>query len=179
MIRSIRAYFLSRALREKILLGAFIAIGLLWWLSAFGSRAGAFWREQHTMTLRLNEQAEWIKNKSKIEETAERTAGKLDPTKTLNANQLATTLLQLANEAGLKSPSLSGSPTTTRSGQFAIHTATFLIRTAEWGDLVKFYEALQKRAPYIAVDQFNLTAAPNNPAQLNLQLRAESVEILQ
>jgi hypothetical protein len=178
MIRSLRAYFLSRALREKLLLVAFVAIGLLWWLSAYSTRANVFWRSYKSDSSRLAEQEQWIRNRTQIEQAMHTAAGKLDPTHTLNANQLATTLQQLANEAGLKNAQLSGTPTTTRSGQFAIHTANYLIRAAEWESLVKFYEALQQRAPYIAVDQFNLTAAANNPAQLTLGLRAESVEVV-
>lgn len=179
MIRSLRAFFLARALREKLLLVAFIAIGLLWWGSAYLTRAGVFWRDQRSTRVRLTEQAEWIRNRVKIEENAHTAAAKLDQTKTLNAIQLATALQQLANEAGLRNAQLSGQPVTTKSGQFAIHTANYVIRGAEWEPLVKFYEALQKRAPYIAVDQFNLGAAPNNPSQLTLQLKAESVEIVQ
>ena len=178
MIRSLRAYFLSRALREKLLLVAFIAIGLIWWLSAYSNRAGGFWREYRAGSLRLTEQNEWIRNRTKIEQDMHTAAGKLDSTKTLNANKLATTLQQLANEAGLKDARLSGTPSTARSGQFAIHTATYTIRAAEWENLVKFYYAVQAYAPYIAVDQFNLTAAANNPAQLTLSLKAESVEIV-
>lgn len=179
MIRSFRAFFLSRALREKLLLVAFIAIGLFWWLSSYTTRASTFWRDQRATRARLAEQAEWIRNRTKIEENAHNAAAKLDPTKTLNAIQLATALNQLANEAGLgRSAQLSGTPVTTKSGQFAIHTATYVIRGAEWEALVKFYEALQKRSPYIAIDQFNLAAAPNNPSQLTLSLKAESVEIV-
>lgn len=178
MIRSLRAYFLARALREKLLLVAFIAIGLAWWLSAYTSRASAFWREQRNTTTQLRIQEEWIRNKTRIEGDAQRAAARLDQTKTLNANQLAATLQQLANEAGLRNAQLQGMPRTTRSGQFAIHTARYRINGAEWQSLVKFYESLQRRAPYIAVDLFNLQALPNNPAQLTLDLSAESVEIL-
>lgn len=178
MIRSLRAYFLSRALREKLLLVLFVVIGLLWWSSAFSGRATGFWRDQRVTTLRLAEQTEWIRNRTKIEQNANTAAAKLDSTRTLNAIQLATALQQLASEAGLRNAQLSGTPLTTRSGQFAIHTANYVIRGAEWEALVKFYEALQKRAPYIAVDQFNLAAAVNNPAQLTLSVKAESVEIV-
>lgn len=178
MIRSLRAYFLGRALREKLLLVAFIAIGLLWWLSAFSTRTGTFWREQRTTSLRLREQGEWIKNRSQIETAADRAAARLEPTKTLNLNQLQTTVGQLASDAGLRNAGTSGPGVTTRSGQFAIHTAGFTIRGAEWEALEKFYQALQQRAPYIAVDQFILSAQPNNPAQLTLGLRVESVEIV-
>ena len=54
MMRVIRHYFLTRALREKLLLMAFLAIGVLWWLSAFGRHAGAFLRETDRKSTRLN-----------------------------------------------------------------------------------------------------------------------------
>lgn len=177
MMRALRHYFLTRALREKLLLVAFIAIGALWWLSAFGTRAGTLWRDQHRTTLRLAEQAQWIKNRTKIEETAQKTAQRLDPAKTLNGNQLVTTVAQIASEAGLKN-TVSGTPTTERSGQFAVHTAEYNINQAEWDPLKTFYEALQQRSPYISVERFMLSAAANAPAKLTLSLKVVSVEIV-
>lgn len=181
MIRSVRAYFLSRALREKLLLVAFIAIGVLWWLSAFATRGGVFWRDQRLTTSRLAEQAQWIKSRTLIEETAKKTASQLDPTRTLNGNQLVTTVSQLANEAGLKSIQTNGGIVTTTSGQFAVHSQEFTIRSIDgasgWEALKKFYEALQKRSPYIAMERFTLLASAGNPAQLTLVLKVASVEI--
>lgn len=176
-MRALRHFFLTRALREKLLLVAFIGIGALWWLSAFSTRAGGFWRDQHRTTLRLKEQAQWIKNGPRIEETAQKTAQRLDPAKTLNGNQLVTTVAQLASDAGLKN-TVSGTPTTERSGQFAVHTAEFNINQAEWEPLKSFYEALQQRTPYIAVERFMLSSAPNAPARLTLSLKVVSVEIV-
>ena len=178
MIRAIRHFFLTRALREKLLLVTFIGIGVLWWFSAFGKRAGTFWREQRSTTARLAEQAQWIKNRTNIEKTAQKTAERLDPARTLNGNQLVTTLVQLATEAGLKN-TVSGTPTTEKSGQFTIHTAEYNINPAEWEPLKNFYEALQKRTPYVSVERFILTAAPNAPAKLTLNLKVVSFEIVQ
>jgi hypothetical protein len=177
MIRSARAYFLSRALREKLLLVAFVAIAALWWASSFSSRASAFWQQQRTTTLRLKEQSEWIKNQTTIEETAKKTASRLDPTKTLNRNQLVTTVTQLATDAGVKTIQTSGSGVTKTSGQFAVHSQEFVVRNVEWDSLSKFYEAIQRRSPYVSLERFTLNAAPNNPAQLTLSLKVTSVEI--
>lgn len=178
MIRTLRAFFLSRALREKLLLVAFVAIGLAWWGSTYTTRASTFWREQRATTSRLGEQQEWIRNKTRIEESAQRAAGQLDSTKTLNANQLVAAMQQIANDTGLKNFSLSGQPQTQPGTQFALHTANFVASRADWESIQKFYGALQQRAPYIAVDQFNLSSNPNNQAQLTLGLRVESVEIV-
>lgn len=181
MIRSLRAYFLSRALREKLLLLAFVGIGFVWWLSSFGTRAGLFYREQQRTAFNLKDQALWINNKASIEKNAETAAGKLDPAKTLNSNQLATTLQQIANETGLKNAQLSGTPTTRQNGQFAIHGASYTVRNASWDSIREFYAVLQQRAPYISIDVFTLQAPPNpTPGQdlLSLNLRAESVQIV-
>jgi hypothetical protein len=177
MIRSARAYFLSRALREKLLLVAFIAIGVAWWLSSFATRGTTFWREKRTTTAQLNEQSMWIRNRATIEENSKKTASRLDPARTLNLNQLVTTVPQLASEAGLKNVSNTGTPQTTSSGDFAVHSVEYRITNAEWDALRKFYEALEQRSPYIAIERFILSAAPNNWAQLQLTLKVTSVEI--
>jgi hypothetical protein len=175
MIRTARAFFLNRALREKLLLVVFIGIAALWWASSFSGRAMAFWQAQRTIKVRLTDQALWIKNESAINETAKVTASRLDPTRTLNRNQLVTTVGQLASDAGLKGTS--GSPVTTTSDQFAVHSLEFIIRNVEWEPLSKFYEALQRKSPYISLERFTLIAAPNNAAQLTLNLKVTSVEM--
>lgn len=175
MMRAIRHYFLTRALREKLLLMAFLAIGVLWWLSAFGRHAGAFLREARTTTARLATQALWIRNQPAIEAAAKKTAERLDPAKTLNGNQLVTTVDQLAKEAGLRN-GVGLTPTTQKSGQFAVHTAEYNITNAGWDQLRAFYDALQKRSPYISIERFILSSG-TNPAVLTLNLKIVSVEI--
>lgn len=177
MIRALRHLFLTRLLREKLLLAALATVAVLWWFSAFATRAGAFVRDTRLTTLRLAEQAQWIGNRTRIEETARQTAGRLDPARALNGNQLVTTVAQLATDAGLRN-TVSGTPATERTGQFAIHSSDFTVSQAEWEPLRKFYESLQQRSPYIAVERFALSASPAAPAKLSLNLKVVSVEIL-
>lgn len=177
MIRTARASFLNRALREKLLLVVFVGIAALWWASSFSSRAMEFWQAQRTIRVRLTEQALWIKNENAINETAKTTAARLDPARTLNGNQLVTTVSQLATDAGLKGIQSFGSTQTTTTGQFAVHSQEFVIRNVEWETLSKFYEALQRKSPYVSLERFTLNSAPNNAAQLTLNLKVASVEI--
>jgi hypothetical protein len=176
-MRAIRHFFLTRALREKLLLVAFVAVGALWWFSAFSRHAGVFWREVRSTSSRLSVQTEWIKNRVVIEESAKKTAERLDPARTLNGNQLVTTVDQLAKDAGLRN-GIGLTPTTERSGQFAVHTAEYNITNAGWDQLRAFYDALQKRSPYISIERFILSAT-QNPAILTLNLKVVSVEIAQ
>jgi hypothetical protein len=177
MISSTRAFFLSRALREKLLLVVFIGIGVLWWGSSFSTRSSVFWNEQRTITSRLKVNAEWIKNKTMIEESAKKTASSLVPERTLNLNQLVVMVNQLATEAGLKNINTSGTVPSSTSGQFSVHSQEFVVRNVEWEPLSRFYEALQRKSPYIAIERFTLRSAGGNSAQLELGLKVTSVEI--
>ena len=102
MIRTLRALFLGRLLREKLLLLIFLFIGLLWWLSAFSQRARVFWQQQHATTVELQDQKRWLDNRTKIEAEAQRAAAQLDASKTLDSTRLVNAINQAAYEAGLR-----------------------------------------------------------------------------
>lgn len=174
MIRALRAFFLSRLLREKLLLLAFVGLGMLWWLSAFATRAARFSREQRTTTLALAIQQQWLNNRGAIEATAEKAASRLDPALTRNSTRLFTEISNLANAAGFRNAVINPQPPAT-IGQFSIHTLNFTVNNVDWEALRKFYQGLQSKAPYIGIDQFSL----NNPGNgtHTLGMRISSVEI--
>jgi len=176
MIRTLRAFFLSRLLREKLLLVAFAAIGLLWWGSAFSTRAGRFLQEKRRTTVALAEQQQWLDNRRMIEAAAQKAAAQLKPELTLDGTRLLAEISGIARDAGLRNVA-GGSLTDQSNGQFSIHTLDYTVNRSEWGLLRKFYETLQKRSPYIGIERFQLSADGVNPAQLSLALRVSSVEI--
>lgn len=178
MIRRLRSLFLGRLLREKLLLIAFLALGVLWWLSAAAARTTAFAREQRATTSALNEQGMYLSNRSLIEEAAQKAAGQFDRTKTLDGVRLVSAINQAAAEAGLRDKyrtSLVGAPQS--NGQFAINAASCDVANAPYDSIQKFYQLLQQRAPYLGIDQFVLTANRTNPSQLSLRVRVQSFEI--
>ncbi|MSU65464.1 MAG: hypothetical protein EXS38_05025 [Opitutus sp.] len=176
MLRTLRIFFLGRLLREKLLLLAFVSLGMLWWLSSFTTHAGRFWREQRSTTAALKEQQQWLNNRGSIDAAVQKAAGRLVAANTLDGTRLATEVSSLASASGLRNAG--GEPPTKNSnGQFSVHTLNYTIRNADFLALLKFYVALRDRSPYIGIDQFSLTANPANPAQLSLSLRVSSVEI--
>ena len=178
MIRTLRAFFLGRLLREKLLLVAFAAIAVVLWLSSFSARGGRFWREQRRATADLADQARWLSNGPAIEAAAQKTASRLNPALTLDGPRLLAAVATMAAEAGLKNTSSpGGTPPPQSNGQFAIHTLEYTVNRASFEALEKFYEALLKRSPYIGIEQFGLRADAANNAQLTLQLRVSSPEV--
>ena len=176
MIATLRALFLARLLREKLLLVVFALLIAFTWLSSLGGRAGRLWREQKSTTLSLAQQTLWLSNRKNIEESATRAASRLDAARTLDGTRLVAEMTALANESGLRN-TMSGEAQQESNGQFAVHTLQFTIQKADWDTLKSFYLALQQRSPYIGIEQFTLQSDRANPALLNAILKVSSVEI--
>jgi hypothetical protein len=51
------------------------------------------------------------------------------------------------------------------------------VRNTDLPSLLSFYNELDKRAPYIGLEEFSLTVNPGNPALLSAVMRVSSVEI--
>ncbi|MEI6467776.1 MAG: hypothetical protein WCQ89_23855, partial [Verrucomicrobiota bacterium] len=102
MIRTLRASFLSRLLREKMLLLGLLLIAVLWWLAAFSGQIATFWKQQRSTTTTLAEQKQWLVNRAPIEAAAQKAAARLEPGKTLDQTRLVNALNQAAFEAGLR-----------------------------------------------------------------------------
>ncbi len=173
---TLKAFFLSRLLREKLLLVAIAALVAVTVLSAFARRAGAFWRTQRAATVALADQQQWLQNRATIAAGARQAATSLDPTRTLDDTRLVGELNALARSQGLRFTN--DTPQTVRSGQFAVHTVQFNLQKADWAALTRFYLELTKRSPYVGIEQFTLQADRASPAQLNASLRVSSVEIV-
>ncbi|MDB6167468.1 MAG: hypothetical protein JWM88_332 [Verrucomicrobia bacterium] len=175
-MRPLKAFFLGRLLREKLLLVTIAALVAVTVLLSFSRRAGIFWRLQRTTTVTLAEQQQWLQNRRSIEQGAEAAARNLDPARTLDDTRLVGELNALARGQGLRFTN--DTPQTVRSGQFAMHTVQFNLLKCDWEALKRFYLELTKRSPYVGIEQFSLQAERANPAQLNASLRVSSIEIV-
>jgi len=177
MIRTLRAYFLGRLLREKVLLLGMLLIGVLWWLSAFGGQAGRWWTQRRATTALLAEQQQWLDNRATIEASAQKAAARLEAGKTLDQTRLVNALNQAAYEAGLRNNYASTPQPSETNGQFTLHSVEYQVTNADYGTLARFYLNLQQRAPYLGIDRFTLASSRGDPAKLTLNLRVSAVEI--
>jgi hypothetical protein len=177
MIRTLRALYLGRLLREKLLLLAFFLFAVLIWLSSFNGRGQRFLRAAHTTTTTLKDQTMWLANREAIEGSAQKAASRLDAARTLDGTRLLAEVSNMARDAGLKSTA-SGETQDVSNGQFAVHSLQFSVSKADWPTFMTFYVALRDRSPYLGIEQFSLVADKANPALLNASLRISSVEIV-
>ena len=177
MIRTLRAFFLGRLLREKLLLLIFLLFAVVWWGSSAGARVTRFGREAQAVSRTLKDQEFWLTNQPVIEQSAKQAASRLEASKTLDSVRLVSALQAAASEAGLRNFSSNLVPGRESSGQFTIHTATFSATANSYDAYKKFYGIIEGRAPYIGIEQFTLTSNRAVTDSLSLQLRVSSVEI--
>ena len=170
-----KRYFIGRALREKILLLAFLLMALIIWGSSLLGRGQTMFVGWRSAQAELETQRVWLANRDAIDAKASAATQSLEPTKTLNATRLVGELNALSGAAGLTADI--NSQRTDRTSQFAFHTVQINFRKAELSSLLRFYSELSKRSPYIGLEQFSLAVDRANPNQLNVSFRAVSAEL--
>lgn len=171
-----KAYFISRLLREKILLLVFTLLGAAIWLSGVGERVAAQVRAIQVTSTDLDVQQRWLLQRERIEKEATLAVEHLDPSRSFDGVRLQGELNTLARSAGLSNYDVSDSRTV-RSNQFAVHSVQFSARNADMAALIAFYQSLAQRSPYLGLEQFSLASNRANPSQLSASWRVTSVEI--
>lgn len=167
-----RNFYNTKLLRERVLMLVFLGIGVLWWGPALAARIGQnvqAWRS----TIQEGElQREWLGRGTSIGERTAEVTRKLDPAKTMNAAQAYGEVSRLA--AGL--PLEMGAQRTERTDNFALHSLQVTFRRTDISALLRFYEGVVARAPYLGVEQCTISVERATPGQLNAVFRIYSVE---
>lgn len=170
-----KRFFLARTLREKALLTAFIGmVALAWFFGSLG-RARLRWQEWRSLRESGKEQQLWLGNRTDIEARAAKATAQLDPAKTLNGTRLVAEMSALASQAGLTAE-VSGQRAE-RTTQFTFHSVQVVFRRADLGALVRFYEALSQRSPYVGLEQVSLAHERAAPGTVNATFRVTAAEL--
>ena len=176
MIRTLRAFFLARFLREQLLLAGIAVLVAGIWLTSIANRTGRFVHAVRVTTLSLRDQGRWLADRASIEASARAAAGRLAAVRTLDTTRLLAEVSAIAGEAGLKNFA-SAEAKDVSNGQFSVHTLQFSVTKADWATLKQFYLALSKRSPYIGIEQCSLQVDRANQTLLSANFQISSVEI--
>jgi hypothetical protein len=168
-----KAFFLSRLFREKLLLLALVLMAATTWLWSATNRTARFWREFRATSVLLEGQRELLAQQSRIEAEAKAAIEHLEPSKTFDGVRLQAEIAAIAARTGVKNYS-ADNVQTERVSQFSMNSMQLQIRTVNWETLTHFYFELSKEAPYIGIEQFRLSATNANH---NVAMRVSSVEI--
>ena len=172
-----KAFFLARHFREKVLLTAFVGLVAATWLLSAGRRARAFWTEWRGTSELLAHQRDSLADRAAVEAKAAQAVAHLDPSRTFSSPRLLGELSSIADRVGVRANTSSEILGTERTSQFSMNTVQFAIRNAELPAVLSFCDELDRRSPYLGLEQFSLAVNPANPAFLNVMLRVSSVEM--
>lgn len=170
-----KRFFLTRSPREKLLVLAFVGLASLTWLLSVTGRVRAFVGDWRSVAASGAEQQLWLSNQATIEAQAAKATARLDPARTLNGARLIGELNSLAGANGL-SPEISGQRSEP-TAQFAFHSAQVTFRRADMAALVRFYEEVAKRSPYIGLEQVSLAIDRGSPGAVNASFRVVATEL--
>jgi len=172
-----KAYFLSRTLREKLMVLGLVAIAAAMWFSGVSRRVRVFWMEARGTSVELADQRRWLAERGRIEGEAKSAIEHLDPSRTYDGPRLQSELYDIARSVGITRDDSIDDMQVNPGPQFSINTVRFVIRNADYAPLVHFYEEVSKRAPYIGIEEFSIVVNRANRAQVTASLRVSSVEI--
>lgn len=172
-----KAFFLTRLLREKVLLLGLVAIAAVMWLSAVSTRVRTFWTEVSLTNTELETQRMVLSERESIQAAAKAAVEHLDPSRTFDSVRLQAELDAVARSVGITRDTSIDDSQIAPGPQFSLNSVRFVIRNGQWEAIERFYAELAKRAPYIGIEEFTLVANQANPSQLTASLRVSSVEI--
>ena len=69
-------------------------------------------------------------------------------------------------------------PTTVKAGRFAVHSLQMTCRKADMGSLVKFYEAIRPRAPYLALGNLTIQSDRGKDATITINMQITALELI-
>ncbi|HWA29297.1 MAG TPA: hypothetical protein VG734_26840 [Lacunisphaera sp.] len=167
-----KKFFNSKLLRERVLMLVFIGIGVLWWGSALVRRIGQNSQTWHLLGQEEALQREWLGKGATINDRTEKMAKKLDPAKTMNAAQAYAEVSRLT--AGLSAEM--GAQRTDPSENITVHSLNVTLRRVDMAGLIRFYEGISSRAPYLGIEQCAITIDRGSPGLVTAVFRIYSIE---
>ncbi len=172
-----RALFLARSFREKVMLLAFLLTMVLLWGFSLIERSGDTSRQVQSTAALLQEQQVVLNDAEAIEARMRAGIENLDPDRILSGSLLMSELDSMAGQYGVDRSI--DSPRSQEGEVFFFHTVNINIQNADLGALVAFAEGIHERSPYMGLEEVRLTADRNRPDRLDARFRISSVELAQ
>ncbi len=167
-----KKFYNSKLLRERVLLLLFLVIGVLWWGTALIGRVRQNVQAWKSVVADAGIQQMWLGQGASVGERTAQVAKQLDAARTMNAAQAYAEVNRLAQGLPLEM----GAQRTERTDNFALHSLQVTFRRTDMASLLRFYEGIVSRAPYLGIDQCTLSVDRASPGQLNAVFRIYSVE---
>lgn len=169
-------FFFSLKPRERLMaLAALVIAALLWSTGAWGRVQGGWdaWRQLEADA--LAQKATLAKEREVRTATAVAVQG-LDSGHGYDQAKLVAEAVNAAKEAGLSANT--ESPKTAKAGKFAVHSLQMSCRKADIASVLRFYDSVKARAPYLAIGNLTMTADRGTAGTVTFKATITALELL-
>ncbi len=171
-----KALFFGLNARERLM--ALLALGILafLWVTAAYGRVNDVWANWQDLEKKASFHRARFAEEKKIRADVAIAVQGLDEGRGYDKARLVAEAFAAAKEAGL-TPSTEA-PTTVKAGRFAVHSLQMTCRKADMGSLVKFYEAIRPRAPYLALGNLTIQSDRGKDATITINMQVTALELI-
>jgi hypothetical protein len=169
-------FFFSLQTRERVMALLALVIGAIIWSTASWSRVNSGWDAWRSLESENQIQQTWIKNEPTIRQNAAKAIQGLEAGKGYNESQLVAEVIAATKEVGLNATT--ETPKTQKAGKFALHTMQLSCRKVDMATVVKFYENISPRAPYLSINSLTLQSDRGNSGTVTMTVQMSAIELL-
>ena len=155
---------------------AALSVGAFLWSTGAWARTRGGWDNWQALETEANIQSSWMAKEKEIRGAAAAAIQGLDAGHGFDEAHLVTEAVAAAKEAGLVANT--EAPKSQKSGRFAIHSLQMSCRRADMASVVRFYENISARAPYVAISQLTLQSDRGTTGTVTATLRLDALQLI-
>ncbi|MEY3959078.1 MAG: hypothetical protein RJA37_1681, partial [Verrucomicrobiota bacterium] len=160
--------------RERVMAVAAAGVAAFLWSTAAWERARGEWDAAEGLDTVAGVQQGWIGREKEIRAAAAEAMQGLEAGRGYDEARLVAEAVQAAKDAGLNAST--DAPKSQKAGKFAIHSLQMNCRRADLGSVVRFYENVSPRAPYLALGNFSLQADRGDAGTVSVNMQITALE---
>ena len=155
---------------------AALSVGAFLWSTGAWARTRGGWDNWQALETEAKIQSSWMAKEKEIRGAAAAAIQGLDAGHGFDEAHLVTEAVAAAKEAGLVANT--EAPKSQKSGRFAIHSLQMSCRRADMASVVRFYENISARAPYVAISQLTLQSDRGTTGTVTATLRLDALQLI-
>ena len=172
-----KRFFYSLKPSERILALLLVATAAGFWCVNVIGRVSDGWSEYQTKEEDAAVQKTWSVREKEIRNAAANAVQGLDAGHGYDEAKLVAEAVNAAKEAGLN-PNTESPKTPQKAGKFMIHSLQMSCRRADIASVLRFYESVKARAPYLAIAQLSLQAERGTAGTVSMKVQLTALELV-
>ena len=169
-------FFFSLKPRERYMALAAVLVAATIWSTGAWARVRGGWDAWRAFEEDAITQNSWLAKEREIRTATALAVQGLDSGYGYDQAKLVAEAVNATREAGLNANT--ESPKTSKAGKFAIHSLQMSCRRADLASVLRFYESVKSRAPYLAIGNLSMTVDKGNSGTVTFKATITALELL-